>query len=198
MDRVTDWRAKRGTLPKLSLFLSQFKGGPIGEKTNFRKKVSQCRKIERGDPLGFSNIHSNAKQQKNWRGDPLVSPGMVCYAEKQEKLFWFSSLGQMVQFGAIIFCRTFKNYFDQFVWIEKKSHHYSRVSLHEAPTKNKCHYNSRVSLHEAPTSWSAINDKLEEVALCIMTPYFAAKLWVWKYFLKSKWYCSLVSAKLLY
>ena len=41
------------------------------------------------------------------RGDPLVSPGMVCYAGKQEKPFWFSSLGQIVQFGAIIFCRTF-------------------------------------------------------------------------------------------
>ena len=44
----------------------------------------------------------------------------------------------LVQFarpnGAIIFCRTFKNYFGQFVWIEK-SHYNSRVSLHEAPTK---------------------------------------------------------------
>ena len=58
--------------------------------------------------------------KKTERGDPLVSPGMVCYAEKQEKPFWFSSLGQMVQFDAIIFCRTFKNYFGQFVWIEKK------------------------------------------------------------------------------
>ena len=62
---------------------------------------------------------------------------MVCYAEKQEKPFWFSSLGQIVQFGAITFCRTFKNYFGQFVWIEKKSHYNSRVSLHEAPTKKK-------------------------------------------------------------
>ena len=60
---------------------------------------------------------------------------MVCYAEEQEKPFWLSSLGQMVQFGAVIFCRTFKNYFGQFVWIEKKSHYNSRVSLHEAPTK---------------------------------------------------------------
>ena len=39
--------------------------------------------------------------------------------------------------GAIIFCRTFKNYFGQIVWIEKK--------------KKKSHYNCRVSLHEAPT-----------------------------------------------
>ena len=54
------------------------------------------------------------------KGGPLVSPGMVCYAGKQEKPFWFSSLDQIVQFGAIIFCRTFKYYFGQFVWIEKK------------------------------------------------------------------------------
>ena len=65
--------------------------------------------------------------------DPLVSPGMVWYAGKQEKPFWFSSLDQIVHFGPIIFC---KNYFGQFVWIEKKSHYNSRVSLHEAPTKN--------------------------------------------------------------
>ena len=72
-------------------------------------------------------------------GTLCTPPGMVCYAEKQEKLFWFSSLGQIVQLRAIIFCRTFKNYFGQFVWIEKnlkKSHYNSRVSLHEAPTKN--------------------------------------------------------------
>ena len=41
----------------------------------------------------------------------------------------------MIQFGTIKFRRTFKNYFGQFVWIEK-SHYNSRVSLHEAPTKN--------------------------------------------------------------
>ena len=55
---------------------------------------------------------------KNWKRYPLVSPGIVCYAEKP---FWFSSLGQIIQFGAIKFRRTFKNYFGQFVWIEKKS-----------------------------------------------------------------------------
>ena len=104
------------------------------------------KKTERRNPLGFSNIHSVAKHQKkmqgdplrkkncekkirkkmsrgaekNWKGDSLVSPGMICYAEKQVKPFWFSSLGQMVLFDTIIFCRTFKNYFGQFVWIEKK------------------------------------------------------------------------------
>ena len=139
------------------------KNGPSGapgpaSASPWRAKVSKCRKTERGDPLGFSNIHSVAKHQKNAggpfgekisekkclavpktieRGDSLVvSPGMVCYAEKQVKPFWSSSLGQMVQFDTIIFCRTFKNYFGQFVWIEKKSHYNSRVSLHEAPTKS--------------------------------------------------------------
>ena len=104
------------------------------------------KKTERRNPLGFSNIHSVAKHQKksredplrkknfekkirkkclavpkkNERGDSLVSPGMICYAEKQVNSFWSSSLGQMVLFDTIIFCRTFKNYFGQFVWIEKK------------------------------------------------------------------------------
>ena len=67
------------------------KGGPFVEKSFRQKSLAVPKKIE--------------------RGDPLVSPGMVCYAEKQEQLFWFSSLGHMVQFGAIIFCRTSRNYF---------------------------------------------------------------------------------------
>ena len=67
------------------------RGDPLG-KIFFRKKVSQCRK-------------------KNERGESLVSPGMVCYAEKQEKPFWFSSLDQIVHFDAIIFCRTFVELF---------------------------------------------------------------------------------------
>ena len=108
--------------------------------------LTMPKKTERRNPLGFSNIHSVAKHQKKcrgtlWgkkipkkksekkclavpkkieRGDSLVSPGMICYAEKQVKPFWSSSLGQMVLFDTIIFCRTFKNYFGQFVWIEEK------------------------------------------------------------------------------
>ena len=118
------------------------------KKLFFGKKSHNAEKTERRNPLGFSNIHSVAKHQKNAgekkfrkkipkkclavpkqieRGDSLVSPGMVCYAEKQVKPFWSSSLGQMVQFDTIIFCRTFKNYFGQFVWIEKKSHYNSRL-----------------------------------------------------------------------
>ena len=73
----------------LSQNIKKMKGDPLGNF--FPKKVSQCRKIER---------------------EP------VCYAGKQEKPFWFSSLDQIVQFDAIIFSRT-SNYFGQFVWIEK-------------------------------------------------------------------------------
>ena len=77
--------------------------------------------------MGFFNIHSVAKHKKMQggpfggkipkkclavpktieSGDSLVSPGMVCYAEKQGKLFWSSLLNQMVQFDTIKFCRTF-------------------------------------------------------------------------------------------
>ena len=47
----TEWRGKRRTFPILSTFLSQLKGGPFGEKTNFRKKVSQCRNKLKGGTL---------------------------------------------------------------------------------------------------------------------------------------------------
>ena len=76
------------------------------------------KKTERGDPLGFFNIHSVAKHQKNAGGafgekffskkslavSKKMKGGtdMVCYSEKQEKPFCSSSLGQIVQFGSII------------------------------------------------------------------------------------------------
>ena len=72
-------------------------------KTKIRKKVSQCRKKLKGGPFSLSRY--------------CMSPGIVCHAEKEEKSFWFSSLGEMIQFGTIKFRRTF-NYFGQFVWIE--------------------------------------------------------------------------------
>ena len=60
---------KGGTLWDFLTFPSQksnkLKGGPLMEK-NF-KKVPQCR--------------------KTWKGDPLVSPGIVCYAKKESYLF---------------------------------------------------------------------------------------------------------------
>ena len=121
---------KNLTMPK------KLKGGTLWDfpTSILSQNIKKCS----GDPLRKKNSKKNVSQcQKKLKGgDSLVSPGMVCYAEKQVKPFWSSSLGQMVQFDTIIFCRTFKNYFGQFVWIEKKSHYNSRVSLHEAPTKN--------------------------------------------------------------
>ena len=64
------------------------------------------KKLKGGDPLGFFNIHSVAKHQKIERGilwgfffekshsaektqrrNSLVSPGVLCYAEREENLF---------------------------------------------------------------------------------------------------------------
>ena len=149
---ASPWCAKRGTLPKLSTFLSQLKGGPFGEKTNFRKKISQCRKSKiskklKGDHLekkklgkkshnaeklkegtlwGFSTsvLSQNIKKLKgkNFFRKSLAVPKKMkgSRGKKTGKTFMVQSLGQIVQFGAIIFCRTFKNYFGQFAWIEKK------------------------------------------------------------------------------
>ena len=128
-----NWRGRKNKFSRKSHNAEKLKGGGLwGFSTSI---LSQNIKKLKGGKFLFSEKISKCRK-KIERGDPLVSPGMICYAEKQEKPFWFSSLGQMVQFGAIIFCRTFKNYFDQFVWIEKKSHYNSSVSLHEAPTKN--------------------------------------------------------------
>ena len=114
-------------------------GGPFEEKNFEKKSEKKCLAVPK----------------KIERGDSLVSPGMICYAEKQVKPFWTSSLGQMVLFDTIIFCRTFKNYFGQFVWIEKKrvtiivAFHFMKrrlktsdcnsraLFLRKAPTKNK-------------------------------------------------------------
>ena len=105
---------------KISQCQKNWKGGPFGIFQHpFCRKTS---KKYSGDPLGkFFFRKVSQCRKKIERGDSLVSPGMVCYADKQVKPFWSSSLGQMVHFDTIIFCRTFKNYFGQFVWIEKKS-----------------------------------------------------------------------------
>ena len=58
--------------------------------------------------------------KKTERGVPLFSPGIVCYAEKEETfLVQFARPNDSV--GTIKFRRTFKNYFGQSMWIEKKS-----------------------------------------------------------------------------
>ena len=75
----------------LSPSIKKVEGGPFEEKSFLRKKS-----------------HSAGK---SWKGDLLVLPGTKCYAENQEKKFWFSSLGEMVQFDTIIFRRTFEEIF---------------------------------------------------------------------------------------
>ena len=57
--------------------------------------------------------------EKTERGDPLVSPGSLCYEEKQKKPVWFSSVGEWFILTPKYFVELLKNYFGQFVWIEK-------------------------------------------------------------------------------
>ena len=134
---ASPWRAERGTLPKLTTFLSQLKGGPFGEKNKFSKKslnaenwkgglfgISQhpfwrkTAKKLKGEPVGDFFPEKSRCAEKNWKGGPfgLARYGML--RGKTGKTF-------LVQFarpnGSIIFCITFKNCFGQFVWIEKKS-----------------------------------------------------------------------------
>ena len=63
--------------------------------------------------------HINKGNAKKLKGGPLVSPSTICYAEKQEKLFWLSSLGQTVQLDTINFRKTFVELFWS-VRVEKK------------------------------------------------------------------------------
>ena len=60
----------------------------------------------------------------------------------------------MVQLGAIIFCRTSVELFWSVRVDRKKSHYNSRVSLHQAPTKNRQEASIIVALsifNRAPT-----------------------------------------------
>ena len=70
----------------------------------------------RGDPLG-SFFEKNLKAEKLKAG-PF---SLARYCMLRGKTFLLSFLGKMVQFDTLKFRRTFKNYFGQFVWIEKKS-----------------------------------------------------------------------------
>ena len=102
---------KNLTMPK------KLKGGTLWDFSTsiLSQNIKKCRGTLWGRKFPKKMSRS---AEKNWKGDPLVLPGMVGYAKKQGKPFWSSSLGQMVQFDTIIFGRTFKNYFGQFVWIE--------------------------------------------------------------------------------
>ena len=95
---------------KISQCRKKLKGGTLWDFSTsiLSQNIKKCR----GDPLGkFFSKKKSRSAEKNERGESLVSPGMVCYAEKQEKPFWFSSLDQIVHFDAIIFCRTFVELF---------------------------------------------------------------------------------------
>ena len=90
-----------------------------------KKSLTMPKKTEREDPLGFFNNHSVAKLQKKLKRDPFEEKslkkvaqcrknskegpfGLVRYCMLRGKAFWFSSLGQQVQFGVFSkFCRAF-------------------------------------------------------------------------------------------
>ena len=97
---ASPWRAKRGILPKLSTFLSQLKG-TLWSRNKFSKKVSQCRKTERGALWCFSTsiLSQNIKKlkgeififgkkltvpKKTERGDPLGFSNIHSDAKQQK------------------------------------------------------------------------------------------------------------------
>ena len=91
-----------------------WKGGPVGVFQHpFCRKTA---KKWKGGPLGEKIFQKSLAVPKKLKGGPfgLARYGML--RGKTGKIF-------LVQFarpnGAIIFCRTFKNYFGQFVWIKK-------------------------------------------------------------------------------
>ena len=75
------------------------------------KKMKRGEVPEKKSKRGAAEKNANLLEKKSkkshnaekLKGDPLVSFGFVCYAEKKEQLFWFSSSGQMVQFGPLNF-----------------------------------------------------------------------------------------------
>ena len=82
--------------------------------------VAKHQKIQ-GGPFREKNPKNNSQRPKKLKGGPF---GLALYGMlhgKTGKTFLVQFAGQMVQFDAIIFCGTFKKYFSQFVWIEKKS-----------------------------------------------------------------------------
>ena len=83
----------------------KLKGGTLWDFST--SILSQNIKKMQGDPLGKKIPKKMSRSaDKNGKGGPLVLPGIVCYAEKQGNPFWSSSLGQIVHFDTIIFCRT--------------------------------------------------------------------------------------------
>ena len=130
----------------------------IGDHLYQKKwKVSQCRKKLKGGPFGIFQHPFSRKTPKKWRGTlrgtnflekSLAMPKKlkgwsrpVLYVTRET--FWFSSLGQGVQFGVSSkYCRTFgvELFWSLQVYRKKtltKSHDYSRlVSLEKRRLKN--------------------------------------------------------------
>ena len=89
-----------------------------------------CRKTPKneGGDFGEKLEKSLPMPKKTESGDPLVSPGIVFYAEKEENPFWFSSLGQMIQFGTINFAELSRTILVSSCEL-KKRHYYSRFQF---------------------------------------------------------------------
>ena len=133
------------------------RNGPLEGSTKLFLKVSQCRKKLKGGTLyDFSTSILSQNSEKSEMGtlwgyiffskkcpkmpkklkDPLVLPVIVCFAEKKEKPFWFSSLGQQVHFcDTLKFCRVFGRTILVTSGVSKKtltkSHDYSRLFSQE-------------------------------------------------------------------
>ena len=73
----------------------------------------------KGEPL--EKIFEVSECRKKLERGPFSLARYCMLRGKKEQPFWFSSLGQMLQFDTIKFRRTSQNYFGQFVRIEKKS-----------------------------------------------------------------------------
>ena len=93
-------------------------------------KSENCNKIE-GDPLGFYSRKKSGSATKNERG-PF---SLVRYCMLRGKLFWFSSLGQRIQFGVFL---NFVELLVELFWSLQvyrkkltKSHDYSRLFSQE-------------------------------------------------------------------
>ena len=111
---------------RLKKKLLRKKGGPLG----FFQHLCW------GRPFGRKKFKKSHNAERTWNV-PLVPLGIVLLSEKEEKLFWFSSLGQMIQFGTIKHVELLGTILVSSCGLKKKSHYNSRASLHEALTNNK-------------------------------------------------------------
>ena len=89
----------------------------------FQHPFSRKTQKLKGDLLVKKKFRKKSLIVRKKTGGGTLWPRPVLYVtlKKKEQLFWFTSLGQIVQFDTLKFRRTFKNYLGQFVWIEKKS-----------------------------------------------------------------------------